>query len=210
MNYDFAADSMNWSLLTMSGRSTLFKQLYLTYSFIFDPYSINEEGRRVNVTEWKAHHRLLRFSQGTYSISLNYRIDQNTFKSKDPERQKNRLPWSLTFNYSFTYGINDNIYYYMLRDTNRYVNNMVHTINVTGDIHVTKKWKIGFATGYDFVQKSMSYTSIDIYRDMHCWEMSFNWIPFGYRKGWSFTINIKADALKDVKIPLKKDFRDNL
>ena len=215
MYYDFAADSMRWSLFTMSGRSTLFKQLYLTYSFVFDPYSIDENGRRVNVTEWKANHRLLRFSSGTYSISLNYRIDQNTFKSKDEERQRNRLPWSLTFNYSFTYGINDNLDYYRPLFTGEelkpYKFNMVHTLNVSGDIQVTKKWKFGFHTGYDFVQKSLSYTSLDFYRDMHCWEMSFNWIPFGYRKGWQFTINVKSSTLKDVlKLNLHQDFTNNL
>ena len=215
MYYDFAADSMRWSMFTMSGRSTLFKHLYLTYSFIFDPYSINEQGRRVNITEWKANHRLLRFSSGTYSISLNYRIDQNTFKSKDQERQRNRLPWSLTFNYSFTYGINDNFDYYRPlyagQELKPYKFNMVHTLNVAGDIQVTRKWRVGFTTGYDFVQKSLSYTSLDFYRDMHCWEMSFNWIPFGYRKGWQFTINVKSSTLKDVlKLNLHQDFTNNL
>lgn len=88
---------------------------------------------------------------------------------------------------------------------------MVHTINVVGDVYITKKWRVGFTTGYDFVQKSLSYTSIDIYRDLHCWEMSFNWVPFGYRKGVSFTINVKAATLKDVlKLPIKQDYRDNL
>ena len=29
-------------------------------------------------------------------------------------RQKARLPWAFTFNYSFTYGINDNLDYYRL------------------------------------------------------------------------------------------------
>ena len=215
MYYDFAADSLRWSPLTISGRSTLFKQLYLTYSFIFDPYIINQDGRRVNITEWKANHRLLRFSSGTYTVSLNYRIDQNTFKSKDPERQKARLPWSLTLNYTFTYGINDNPDYYRALYSNEklspYKDNMVHTLNVQGDINITKKWRVGFTTGYDFVQKSLSYTSIDIYRDMHCWEMSFNWIPIGYRKGWQFTINVKSSTLRDVlKLNLHDDFRDNL
>lgn len=215
MYYDFAADSMKWSLLTMSGRSTLFKHLYLTYSFLFDPYSINENGRRVNVTEWAANRRLLRYSSGTYSVSLNYRIDQSTFKSKDPERQKARLPWSLTFNYTFTYGINDNLDYYRLiyqyPDLKPYTHNIVHTLGVAGDINITKKWRFGFTTGYDFVQKSLSYTSLDFYRDMHCWEMSFNWIPVGYRKGWSFTINVKSSTLRDVlKYKKEMDFRDNL
>ena len=215
MYYDFAADSLRWSNLTMSGRSTLFKQLYLTYSFIFDPYSINSEGRRVNVTEWKANRRLLRFSSGTYTVSLNYRIDHNTFKSKDEERQRDRLPWSLTFNYTFTYGINDNLDYYRNlywgEEIKPYKHNMVHTLNVTGEVNVTKKWKVSFTTGYDFVQKSLSYTSIDIYRDMHCWEMGFNWIPVGGRRGFTFTINVKSSTLKDVlKLTVPYDFRTNL
>ena len=49
----------------------------------------------------------------------------------------------------------------------------------------------------------------DIHRDMHCWEMSFNWIPIGYRKGWSFSINVKSSTLRDVlKYKKEKDFRD--
>ena len=144
-------------------------------------------------------------------MALNWRLDQNTFKSKKKKEDVKRQPWSLTLNYTFTYGINDNIYYYMRIDTVRYKHNMVHTINIVGDFHITKKWRVGFATGYDFVQKSLSYTSIDIHRDMHCWEMSFNWVPFGYRKGWAFQINVKAAVLKDVlKLPLHQDYRDNL
>lgn len=220
MSYNFAADSLRWSKLTLNGRSTLFRQLYLTYNFAFDPYIIGENGRSVNRTEWKENHRLFRLSSTSLSVALNLRLDQNTFNKKKTTQKSSsdgkykkteRNPWSLTFNYTFTYGINDNIYYYMLRDTNRYANNMVHTLNVVGDVQITKKWKVGFTTGYDFVQKALSYTSIDIYRDMHCWEMSLNWIPFGYRKGWSFTINVKAAVLKDVlKLSPHQDYRDNL
>ena len=99
----------------------------------------------------------------------------------------------------------------MYPDLKPYAHNIVHTLNVAGDINITKKWRIGFTTGYDFVQKSLSYTSLDFYRDMHCWEMSFNWIPVGYRKGWSFTINVKSSTLRDVlKYKKERDFRDNL
>lgn len=217
MNYNFAADSLRWSKLTLTGRSTLFKQLYLTYNFAFDPYIIGENGHNVNRFEWKENQRLFRLSSTSVSLALNLRIDQNTFRSKlnknskSTESKKDINPWSVTMNYTFSYGINDNIYYYMLRDTNRYANNMVHTLNVMADVNITKKWKVGVTTGYDFVQKDFSYTSIDIYRDMHCWEMSFNWIPFGYRKGWSFTINVKASVLKDVlKYHRPNDYRNNL
>ena len=217
LNYNVAADSLNWSRLSVSGRSTLFRQLYLTFNFVFDPYIINENGVRCNTTEWKANHRLFRLSSTDFSIALNWRIDQNTFKRKTDQNAsaqspaRARLPWSFTFNYTFTYGIADNLNYYRLLDTILYNHNMVHTLNVVGDFYVTKKWKLGFTTGYDFVQKDFSYTSVDVYRDMHCWEMEFSWIPFGYRKGWRFQVNVKANVLKNVmKIPLHHDFRDNL
>lgn len=217
MNYNVAADSLNWSRFSVSGRSTLFKQLYLTFNFVFDPYVINEYGVRCNTTEWKANHRLFRLSSTDFSIALNWRIDQNTFKRKTDQNAsvqspaRAHLPWSFTFNYTFTYGIADNLNYYRLLDTILYNHNMVHTLNVVGDFYVTKKWKLGFTTGYDFVQKDFSYTSVDVYRDMHCWEMEFSWIPFGYRKGWRFQVNVKANVLKNVmKIPLHHDFRDNL
>ena len=65
------------------------------------------------------------------------------------------------------------------------------------------------STGYDIANKGMSYTTLDIYRDLHCWEMRFSWVPFGYYRSWFFQINIKADALRDVKYEKKKPYTDN-
>ena len=72
-----------------------------------------------------------------------------------------------------------------------------------------KNWKIAFTTGFDFETKKMSYTSIDIYRDLHCWEMRFNWVPFGYYKSWNFTINVKAGMLQDLKYNMRNSYQDN-
>lgn len=239
MGYDFAADSLRWQPLRISGRSTIWKQLNITFSLSFDPYII-ENGVRVNKTELKTNKRLLRFSNANVNVGLNLVINRDLFKGTQKEdknvtEQQNKNnesvldqnlqgmpntrpdfnnPWSLTLNYTFAYTTNDNYGYYMIYQPDHsvkpYTHRFVQTLNVIGEFSITKKWKIGFTTGYDFVQKEMSYTSIDIYRDLHCWEMRFNWIPFGYRKGWSFTINIKASVLKDVKYEMKKDFRDNL
>ena len=78
----------------------------------------------------------------------------------------------------------------------------------TGDVNITPKWKVGFRSGYDFEKGDITFTSIDIYRDLHCWEMSFNWIPFGFQQSWNFSINIKSSLLQDLKLDKKKDFRD--
>ena len=86
---------------------------------------------------------------------------------------------------------------------------MVQTLTVNGDVSFSPKWKVGFSTGWDFTNHGLSYTSINVYRDLHCWEMRFNWIPIGNYKSWNFTINVKAQALQDLKLTKKKDYRDN-
>ena len=50
----------------------------------------------------------------------------------------------------------------------------------------------------------MTPTRLSIIRDLHCWEMRFNWVPFGFQKSYSFDINVKASILQDMKLS-KKD-----
>jgi hypothetical protein len=84
------------------------------------------------------------------------------------------------------------------------------TFTLRGDVNLTPNWKIGFSSGYDFINKDYTYTSIDFYRDLHCWEMRMNWVPFGYRQGWNFTIAVKASMLQDLKYEIRNDFRNRV
>jgi hypothetical protein len=81
-------------------------------------------------------------------------------------------------------------------------------VNFSGDVSITEKWKVSFSSGYDFVQKEISFTSIDIYRDLHCWEMRFNWIPFGFRQSYNFSINVKSGMLQDLKLNRRRQWFD--
>ena len=172
-----------------------------------------------------------RFSSSQVQIGLNWRLNNDFFKGKSTGESQNQLqggpdlflenslgiqsvsadfssPWNLTINYSFNFNVYENYLYLITDSVPHYNRDIIQTLNLMGDFNVSKKWKVGFTTGYDFKNRQMSYTSFDVYRDLHCWEMRFNWIPFGYRRGWSLTINVKASVLKDLKIPLKQDFRD--
>ena len=115
------------------------------------------------------------------------------------------IPWDLTISYSFNYNVVRNYPNYELERTEK----IVQTLGLSGNLSITPKWKVGFMTGWDFEDNDLSYTSINIYRDLHCWEMRFSWIPTGYQKSWNFTINAKASLLQDLKLNKKKDFRDN-
>ena len=113
------------------------------------------------------------------------------------------VPWNVSVNYTLTY-VNS----YVAAKYN-YESNITQTLSLSGNMTLTENWKIAFSSGYDFVNHGMSYTSIDIYRDLHCWEMRFNWVPFGYYKSWMFSINIKASALRDIKYDKRRSYQDN-
>jgi hypothetical protein len=222
-SYDLAKDSLNLSYITVNGRTKLFKKLNITYSGIWDPYVVDSSGRQINQFEWDVNRRLLRLTQTTWNFGLSWNLNQKEL-SKNKERTSklgtegelneiNRnpddfvdwtVPWSLNLNYN-------------LRYTNKITSinaipkkdpKIVQTLGFSGEVNITPKWKVGVTSGWDFEAKGLSYTSINVYRDLHCWEMRFNWIPLGTRQSWNFSINVKASVLQDLKLNKKKDFRD--
>ncbi len=66
------------------------------------------------------------------------------------------------------------------------------------------------STGYSFRDRDFTLTSINISRDLHCWQMSFSWIPFGAHRSWSFYIGVKASSLSDLKYDKSQSMYDNL
>lgn len=238
-NYDITKDSVNFSPVAVSGRTTLFKKLGINYSSSWDPYAADSLGRRINRFEIVDNKRLFRKTGSSWRFSLSYSFNQNDLKklqgkkgSKDLRDEINSTaqrsgifdpdelneimgnpnayvdwttPWSLSLSYNLTYTTSVAYAAFMGIATN----SLVHTIGLNGDISITPKWKITFSTGWDFVNNNITYTNLSVYRDLHCWEMRFNWIPIGTYKSWNFTINVKASALKDLKYTKKKDYRDN-
>jgi lipopolysaccharide assembly outer membrane protein LptD (OstA) len=82
------------------------------------------------------------------------------------------------------------------------------TLALSGDVSLTKKTRINYTTGFDIARKEITMTSVGITRDLHCWDMSLDWIPTGYMKSWQFVIKVKASVLADLKYDRRKDFRD--
>ena len=79
-------------------------------------------------------------------------------------------------------------------------------MNFSANLNLLKKWKVGISSGYDFDRNDLSYTSINLYRDLHCWELIFNLIPLGYQRSYHFTLRVKADILSDLKFERRRDW----
>ena len=221
-NYNFVADSLKLSPITFSGRTAFFDQkMNVNFNGTFDPYSVNENGVRVNRYAIKDG-SLARLTN--FGLSFDYSLNPKAAKSRNnnidslrkemsgggltPEQAQAlarissdpnafvdfNIPWNLAASFSF------NMSKFFNSSTRRMDNQITSTLNLHGDFSVTPKWKVTFQSGYDFKQKEVVMTSFNIYRDLHCWDMSFGWMPFGRYRSYNVTIRAKASILQDLKL----------
>lgn len=233
-SYNFLADSLNLAPFSINLRTNLFKNVGLNVNATLDPYQIDANGRKVNKFMLRKGKlgRLTSVStsfgysfnsknlgssspaaindinSGTTEVPPEYTdmFTQPGYNQIDPFTRRQMMsatyydfsiPWNFGFNYSFSYtkpGLQANI---------------VQTLGFNGSVNLTPKWGVTFNGGYDFGSKKITPGTFTLTRDLHCWQMSFNWVPIGFRKSWSFTINVKASMLKDLKYDRNSSFYDN-
>jgi LptD protein len=211
-SYNLAATSYNWSAISFSGNTRLFKIINVNASASLDPYQIDSVGNRVEKFEWD-NGRIGRLTNSTMSLSTNFHSKEGTstkpktsaagtadeldYINNHPEAYIDfNIPWSLNVYYNLNYSA-----YGLTKTTTQ-------SVSFNGDVSLTKKWKIGVTSGYDFTQKQVTLTSVNVYRDLHCWEMRFNWVPFGFRQSFSLDINVKSSVLRDLKLSRRKGWQD--
>jgi lipopolysaccharide assembly outer membrane protein LptD (OstA) len=80
------------------------------------------------------------------------------------------------------------------------INNPRESFNLSAraNMQITKNWKVSWNARLDIVTKEILYQNFNIYRDLHCWEMSFGWQP--ERGYYDFRINVKSSVLQDIKV----------
>ena len=105
-------------------------------------------------------------------------------------------PWSINFNALFSLSRS----YTYNRDTGRVDgdNRITATLNAAGNIKLTPKMSINVSSGFDFVAKKMTTTQISATYDLHCFNISVQWVPLGNWKSYSFRIAANAAALADL------------
>ena len=228
-NYDITADSLKWSPMRVSGGTLLFKQkMNVNFGVTLDPYAISNTGRRIDTWNIDNGGSLFRMTSANMTLNYAFsskdgddaekkntqgernggREDdlfgsntdlsdrrQSQFGNDDEDKEaapselfKYELPWNVTLAYSLTYSNN-----------NREKKITGNSLMVSMNTDLTPKWKIGASTGYDFVQKGVTFTQLRFERDLLSWRMDFNWVPFGDNPYWGFFIGIKSGVLSDIK-----------
>ena len=220
-NYNFVADSFKLSAIGFSGRTALFKQkVGINFYGSMDPYQLDQFGKRLDKYTFSAG-KLPRITN--FGLSFDFNISSSEFKSKqgtvpkpalqnlDPlqadrldmlNRDRNAfVDFNIPWNFRLSYSLN-----YTKTGLNAYTTN---TLNFNGDFSVTPKWKVVYNSGWDFQQKKFSLTQLSIYRDLHCWDLSFGWIPFGTYRSYTVDLRVRASILQDLKLSKRRDFYSN-
>lgn len=225
-SYNPFANSFHWSPLTFTGATKLFnKQMNMRFGATFDPYALDSLGRRIDRFLINESHKLFRTTTAFIDIGFSLKSPSKGKSDEvspgpvtDPYSDETNptldllnestayssgaymnfdIPWSLNVDYGWRFS------------KQSFKTVYTHTVRISGDISITPKWKLGGSSGYDFVSKKVTFTSININRDLHCWQMQFNVVPFGERRSYSFTINAKSSILRDVKYNKSKSWYDN-
>lgn len=231
--YNYLADSFKLANFSISANSSILEDLInINVGATLDPYRYESpEGsttmRRVNTYAWakgtypnSKGRSLGRITSANLALSTNFnpqarkkeQQSREKIASSDlPEAEKEflisnpnayvdfEIPWSLNVRYNLTY-------------SNRVISpaRVTQTLQFSGDLALSEKWKITFNSGYHFETKEFTQTDLRLSRDLHCWVMSFSWIPFGRFTSYFFTINVKSSLLQDLKLERRKPFFDNL
>ena len=114
-----------------------------------------------------------------------------------------KLPWSVSLSYS--YSIREDRSKDINIKTMRYPYSLTHSLNVSGNFKIGSRWNMTYSTGYDFTSKEMSMTTLNITRDLHCFNMSCG-LVFGPFTSYNFSIRAASNLLTDA---LKWDQRSN-
>ena len=239
-SYNFLADSMNLSNISLSFRSKLTNNFGIQLSATLDPYVVTPEGRRINKlmlsrgklgrivsTGWSfgysfnSKNKSAPSGQALTNDITSQPIDPaysnpffDPYGTMDPVLRRQymaqtyydfNMPWNFSFNYTISYGIS-----LVNNGTTGYRKNINQTIGFNGSVNLTPKWGISFQGGFDLMTRKLTTSSISITRDLHCWQMGFSWIPFGFHKSWSFNIGVKSSMLQDLKYDKSQSMYDNL
>jgi len=222
LGYNFVADSMQLSDLSLSYRTNIGEYLGISGSSTYRFYEYDRNAKtRVNKYLFERGKGLVELTAFSLSLSTSLRGERKPAVTEQQlsdsirvaEHQRNQsfssyrgiydrpepdfsIPWSLSLSFNFSQSQEN--------PTQKF-----RSANISGslDFNLTENWKFTASSSYDLVAKQLAAPQINISRDLHCWLMNFSWTPLGVYSGYRFEIRVKAPQLQDIKVTKQNNDR---
>ncbi|MBI3239748.1 MAG: hypothetical protein HYZ43_13045 [Flavobacteriia bacterium] len=219
-NYDIFKDSLNWGNLNMgmliNPIDVLNINISATHSFYAWDDSTGLSNSKYAINEGQGIGRLTNFSIAT-GWTLTSKKSRGILQDQqqqmatiwNPQYQNwmvmpsqivsFEIPWKISFNHILSYSLNGDPTTFQQR---KYTPN--NTLSITGDVTITENWKITATTYLDAKEMKVTNTNLVLYRNIHCWNLLFNWTPIGTNKNFMLTIRGNGRALSNAQLRLQR------
>ncbi len=220
-SYNFAADSIKFSPISLSYRTRVGEYLNISGGGLFTLYDRSSTGQIINTTLAEAGKGFVRLTNFDLNLGTTFSgerskdevvdsaalemerellfqsendIYRGIYRTKDADFT---IPWSFTLNYRYN----------MNRDNPAI---LTESSSLSGgvDISITKNWKFSVTGAYDLKRSEFLAPQVSVSRDLHCWIMNFTWNPIGFATGYQLEIRVKAPQLRDLKLEKSDRFFD--
>ena len=110
------------------------------------------------------------------------------------------IPWKVNLSYNLYYDLNSNNEQAYAQSRYR----ETQSLTISGDVSLTKRWKLAINSNYDVTSAQMTQTRISLNRDMHCWQLGFFWTPVSGQQSFLIRFNATAQLFQAAKVELRK------
>ena len=230
-SYDFLADSFRLSPQNnFYLRSTLFEKISITANAIVNPYDYDQRGFPVNkLFSHNGKFYAGRLTNGNLSISTDFRSKAKDKQKEDTRKkqmneilndpnlidQQNLLDYMrqnpadfVDFNVPWTLNLGLSLSFYdrMKTDYSGFEKIFSSNLNFGGSFLLSPKWNFMVNGFFDLDTKKLQTFTMNISRDMHCWQMAISITPVGLYRFFSINISPKSSMLQDLKINRTRTF----
>lgn len=115
------------------------------------------------------------------------------------------VPWSLSLNYSISYG-----YGAFNMEKMEFDGRITQNLSLSGNLRPTPNWNFSFSASYDFNLHKIAYMNCNISREMHCFSMMASFVPLGPYKSYNFHISVKSSLLSDLKYDKRSSYSNGI
>ena len=105
------------------------------------------------------------------------------------------VPWSFSISYGITMA-EDRSAEINIKSM-RYPYKFTHNLNFSGSLRLSSNWNVSASSGWDFTYHKLSMTTVNIARDMHCFNISCG-LVFGNYTSYNITLRANASTLTDA------------
>ncbi len=219
-NYDFMKDSMRLSNIALNLRISPADWINFVSGANFSPYAWNANGKTLSTYALSSQQGLGRFLGTNFTTSItiapkksrekvansavivneqNWNADFNYY-ALHPERAVYfDIPWKMSLSHVYSINVNQSI-----SSANPAKNEFVQTLVMSGDVSMTKRWNLSGNLNFNLQEFTLTNAYFSLNRNLHCWALSFYYVPVGGNKSFLFSIRNTSSIFKDAKIEIRR------